>query len=165
VTENIWTDPVSAVEAFCLASMCALHGGNREAKLPSELYPKGDENIYGRLFANLFRYLNNVLGDNGIPPHHGVPDSLAVLLVPHDFLFLQACVAQMQGDAKLAGSLLSQLEPFSQKLEIHFSLLKARHWRFIGDREKAISIYRKILDHPDLPLKNRELILDEMHSW
>jgi hypothetical protein len=162
LSSNIWGDPVSAVEAFSLASMSALLGSG---EIPSA-YPSLQSSYY-QLFMNIYNWLSTTLKkiDHILLPLE-IPYPLECILVPQDILFLRTCVAQIRQELTLSGQLLAQLEPFSQQFPTCYLLLKARHYRFRGDRGQAVSVYKELIDlQPNIPDKMLQVILDERYSW
>jgi hypothetical protein len=161
LSDNIWGDPVSAVEAFSLSSMSALLGSG---EIPSA-YPNLQSPYY-QLFSNIYNWLSTELKKIDqllLPPE--IPYPLEYILVPQDILFLSTCIAQMRREVGLAGQLLSQLEHFSQQFPISFLLLKARQYRFSGFREQAVSVYRELMNLSDIPDRMLQVILNETNSW
>ena len=155
LSQGIWGDPVSALEAYCLAAMVALiNQGEPPPKPPSA----PSANIYSQLFQECFLFLGTAwkVGSNKIKLPH-IPESLTVILAPQDDLFLKACLALLQEEVGDAGGYLDQLSAYTDNLPVSYNLLQARLYRLKGERKLSVILYRSIIDI--LPF-----VLDEMYS-
>ncbi len=158
--KNLTTaDPVTAVEAYCLASLSAiLLSGNpntRREDLPEAHIPKSRIEEF---LTVVHRYFNKAVPatfQNSLPE---IPHCFEMLFAAADVDLLRTCIAQIRREIENSRKMLDQLRNHRARYPFLFDLLMARQCRLDGDQEKALSIYRGLID------VRSDFILDEMYS-
>lgn len=149
-----WGDPVTATEAYSLVAMVALLGSGEMPEEPLEVH---STYVYSQLFQECSRFMKTAwkIGSDAVLPE--IPEPLIVILAPQDALFLKACHCLMRHVTDQASIYIAQLSPYVHTFPAYWNLLQARMHRMMGEHDRALVVYRGIIER--LPF-----VLDEMYS-
>jgi hypothetical protein len=152
------SDPVTASEAYCLASLAAilLSGDSKFGKkMPKAHIP---ESPIAVLLTAVHQYLNTAAASGFQESVPNLPRCFEILFVPEDIDMLRVCTAQIRREIKHSRKLLDELRNSRFMYPFQFDLLLARQYKLEGCKEQADSIYKA------LKILRSDFILDEMHS-